>query len=81
VTKETGIKVPATSPEQVVRDLEDAFYKLASSPELRVRLGFGAKKRVEEDFNWDKKGLFMVRLYETLPNAAERKAGSDALPA
>src|SRR5208337_4499961 len=32
VTEDTGIKVPATSPEQVVSDLATAFYKLASDP-------------------------------------------------
>jgi glycosyltransferase involved in cell wall biosynthesis len=66
VTEDTGIKVPAISPEQVVSDLAAAFYKLASDPELRARLGRGARKRVEEHFNWEKKGLFMTKLYESL---------------
>src|ERR1700682_3106884 len=66
VTEDSGIKVPANSPEQVVRDLANGFYKLASDPELRARLGLGARKRVEEHFNWEKKGLFMTKLYESL---------------
>jgi glycosyltransferase involved in cell wall biosynthesis len=66
VTEDTGIKVPATWPERVVSDLAAAFYKLASDPELRARLGLGARKRVEEHFNWEKKGLFMTKLYESL---------------
>jgi glycosyltransferase involved in cell wall biosynthesis len=78
VTEETGIKVPAISPEQVVRDLADAFYKLASDPQLRARLSLGARKRVQEHFNWDKKGLFMTKLYDSLctvenGTAVERK--------
>jgi glycosyltransferase involved in cell wall biosynthesis len=71
VTEETGIRVPAISPEQVVRDLADALYKLASDPELRARLSLGTRKRVEEHFNWDKKGLFMAKLYEELPIGQE----------
>ena len=71
VTEDTGIKVPAISPEQVVRDLANGFYKLASDPELRVRLSFGARKRVEEYFNWDKKGLFMAKLYQSLSTVEE----------
>ena len=71
VTEDTGIKVPAISPEQVVRDLANGFYKLASDPELRARLGLGARKRVEEHFNWEKKGLCMTRLYESLPIVEE----------
>jgi glycosyltransferase involved in cell wall biosynthesis len=66
VTPDTGIKVPAISPEQVVRDLASAFYKLASEPELRIRLGVAAKKRMQEHFDWDKKGLFMTKLYQSL---------------
>jgi glycosyltransferase involved in cell wall biosynthesis len=66
VTDETGIKVPAISPDQAVRGLADAFYRLASDPELRARLGLGARKRVDEHFNSDKKGLFMTKLYQSL---------------
>jgi glycosyltransferase involved in cell wall biosynthesis len=80
VTEETGIKVPALSPEQVVRDLADALYKLASDPELRSRLGHGARKRVEEHFNWDTKGLFMAKLYEELPTGQEEMAASLSEP-
>jgi len=71
VTEDTGIKVPATLPEQVVSALAAAFYKLASDPELRARLNLGARKRVEEHFNWEKKGLFMTKLYESLSTVDE----------
>jgi glycosyltransferase involved in cell wall biosynthesis len=63
VTPETGIKVPAMSPEQVVHDLAAAFSLLASDPGLRVRLGKAGRQRVEEHFNWDKKGEWMNRVY------------------
>jgi glycosyltransferase involved in cell wall biosynthesis len=81
VTEESGIKVPAISPEQVVRDLADAFCKLASDPELRVRLGLGAMKRVEEHFDWDKKGLFMAKLYASLSTLEEAMTAERKLPA
>jgi glycosyltransferase involved in cell wall biosynthesis len=71
VTENTGIKVPATSPEQVVQDLAEAFCKLASDPDLRARLSLGARKRVEEHFNWEKKGLFMTKLYQSLSTPEE----------
>jgi glycosyltransferase involved in cell wall biosynthesis len=66
VTEDTGIEVPATSPDQVTHDLANAFYKLASDPGLRTRLSLGARKRVEEDFDWEKKGPFMAKLYGSL---------------
>lgn len=74
VTRDTGIKVLPASPQHVVRDLADAFYKLASDPELRTRLSSGARKRVEEHFDWDKKGLFMAKLYESLSAGANGMA-------
>lgn len=77
VTEESGIKVLATSPEQVVHDLAEAFCKLASDPELRARLVLGTRKRIDEDFNWDKKGLFMAKLYQSL--SAPEKGVADGL--
>jgi hypothetical protein len=44
-------------------------------------LSLGARKRVEEHFNWEKKGLFMEKLYESLCTVGEGKAGEDELPA
>jgi glycosyltransferase involved in cell wall biosynthesis len=58
VTKETGIKVPAITP-----DLAAAFSRLAGDPALRVRLGQAGRRRTELDFSWDKKGEWMNRLY------------------
>lgn len=80
VTEDTGIKVPATSPEQVVSDLAAAFYKLASDPELRARLSLGARKRVEEHFNWEKKGLFMAKLYQSLSAVDEGTTPNGSQP-
>lgn len=66
VTDRTGIKVPVTSPEQVVSDLAAAITRLARDPDLRTRLGTAARRRAREQFDWDKKGIFMTKLYETL---------------
>jgi glycosyltransferase involved in cell wall biosynthesis len=66
VTEETGIKIPAISPSQAIADLSLAMEELARDPARRARLGLGARKRVEEHFNWEKKGLFMTKLYESL---------------
>lgn len=66
VTDGTGIKVPITSPEQVVSDLAAATVGLVRDPDLRIRLGTAARRRVQEQFDWDKKGIFMTKLYETL---------------
>jgi glycosyltransferase involved in cell wall biosynthesis len=74
VTDGTGIRVPITSPEQVVADLAAAMARLARDPDLRTRLGTAARRRAREQFDWDKKGIFMTKLYETLctKEAAEK---------
>jgi glycosyltransferase involved in cell wall biosynthesis len=63
VTKDSGIKVPAISPEQVVSDLAAAMMQLAEDPDLRIRLGVAARQRVREHFDWDQKGVFMANMY------------------
>ena len=73
VTDGTGIKVPITSPEQVVSELAAAMTRLARDPDLRVWLGTAARRRVQEEFDWDKKGVFMTKLYETLHQKGRSK--------
>jgi len=65
VTNETGIKVPAGSPVQVIRDLTKAMNQLAQDRVRRDLLGKGARKRVQECFSWDKKGEWIDRVYSS----------------
>ena len=55
VTAETGIKVPALSPEQAVRDLADALRMLAQDPARRRELSSNARVRASQCFRWDRK--------------------------
>jgi glycosyltransferase involved in cell wall biosynthesis len=66
VTDDTGIKVPATSPQQAVSDLAAALLRLAEDPALRLRLARAGRQRVAAEFDWDQKGNFMANLYATL---------------
>lgn len=66
VTEETGIKVLATSPQQVIADLATALLHLAGDPVARERLGKSARRRVRESLMWDKKGDFIYATYTQL---------------
>jgi len=66
VTEETGIKVPAITPAQVVSDLAKAMHRLAQEPALRACMAEAGQKRVVEEFLWDKKGEWMNTVYTTL---------------
>ncbi len=72
VTEATGVKIPATSPEQVVRDLSAALQRIFDDPELRVRIGEAARQRVAEHFCWEKKpelvfGMFQAAVRSGIP--------------
>ncbi|MEQ8171724.1 MAG: glycosyltransferase [Candidatus Eremiobacterota bacterium] len=69
ITKETGFKIPAITPEQAINDMAEAMLKLATNPELRIKMGEAGKKRVEEHFNWDKKGEWINDIYWNIVNS------------
>lgn len=66
VTSETGIKVSAVTPEQVVADISTALERLAADADYRQRLGAGGRSRVERDFSWERKGEHIAALYAHL---------------
>lgn len=59
VTEETGIKVPALSPQQAITGLAAAMQELASEPARLGRLGAAARRRVQEHFDWSNKTDFL----------------------
>jgi glycosyltransferase involved in cell wall biosynthesis len=64
VTDEIGIKIPAISPEQVVNDVSDAMVRLSGDATLRIRMGAAGRQRLQDYFDWDKKGEGIRGLYE-----------------
>jgi glycosyltransferase involved in cell wall biosynthesis len=68
VTDETGIKVPAISPDQAVNGLAQALSRLATDSALRVRLGSAGRQRVKDCFDWNEKGQFLAKIYELRTN-------------
>ena len=68
VTQETGLKIPAHTPEQAVYGLAEAMTHLANNAELRVRMGHAGQKRVSETYGWETKGQFLTDLYEEVLN-------------
>ncbi|MEC4802887.1 MAG: glycosyltransferase [Jaaginema sp. PMC 1079.18] len=71
VTEETGIKIPAHNPDQVVKDMAAAMNRLATDGELRQRLGQGGRDRIRTVYDWDKKGEFFAQLYEKVSQVSK----------
>ena len=63
VTEETGIKIHAETPHQIVNDLADSMRRLAADEELHQQMGFAGRKRVEDYFLWQKKAEYFSSLY------------------
>jgi glycosyltransferase involved in cell wall biosynthesis len=61
-----GLKVPAIAPEQLASNLCAAIQRLAWDTDLRMRLGEGARKRVEVIGLWSNKIRWLVGLYREL---------------
>jgi glycosyltransferase involved in cell wall biosynthesis len=75
VTGETGIKVPAVSPSQVVSDLADAMALLATNVDYRLRLGRAARAHVKAQFSWDRKGSDMAKIYSRFDSGDSKPVG------
>jgi len=64
VTDDCGIKVPARSPEEAVRDLAAGLSRLYGDKERRDRMGKNARERGERVYDWDRLGERLLRIYE-----------------
>ena len=74
VTEETGIKVPAHTPNQAVRDLAEAMALFDKDPELRIRTGEAGQKRVREVYDWKAMGLLLTQIYTEILEPDKRLA-------
>jgi len=83
VTDLTGIKVAANNPEQAVADLATAMTVLAANPDLRRTMGDAGRKRVRDEYIWEKKGDRLEALYASVLSnggtTASIAAGSSAV--
>ena len=65
VDENCGIKIKPDNSEQAIKDMASALEKLYVEEKLRLKLGEGAKKKVENFYNWDKLGERMQKIYES----------------
>ncbi|MGH9328221.1 MAG: glycosyltransferase family 4 protein, partial [Terriglobia bacterium] len=71
VTPETGIKIRAAFPAQVIADLAAAMHQLALDPARREHLSREARRRAREHFPWSQKGEWLNGLYSTATHTRE----------
>ncbi len=66
VTEETGFKIPARSPKQVVEDMVRAMLKVAKNIPFRQKLGEAARRRVQEYFSEEAKQKQLLKICENI---------------
>jgi glycosyltransferase involved in cell wall biosynthesis len=77
VTPACGIRVPVTTPRNVVASLMDAICKLARDPQLRSRQGQAGVERARQ-YLWSQQGQKMQSIYESVLNIRRPTAAGDA---
>ncbi len=81
VTDRTGVKVPATDPQQAVADLARAMTLLGNNLELRQTMGEAARSRVSDEYIWEAKGDRLDALYASVLADVRVAPASIASPA
>ena len=61
-----GILVNPESEEKLIKGLEAALFKLTESKETAELMGKNGRKKVEENFDWDKKADKIIAHYKTV---------------
>ena len=66
VDASAGIKLPVTTPTDFASDIAAAIRRLACDPAQRIRLGDGARAKVQREGIWRTKARDMVALYQDI---------------
>jgi glycosyltransferase involved in cell wall biosynthesis len=79
VTGECSLKVPVTTPAQVIDGLRDAIARLARDRDLRARLSAGATARAGE-FLWSRNGEQLAGIYRNVLQGSSSVSSNPAFP-
>jgi len=71
VTDETGFKIPAINPQQVVDEMSKAMITLAADSELRLRMGQAGQKIVKEGYSLQAQGNRLAQVYQDVASTAK----------
>lgn len=75
VTEETGVKVPAGTPGQVVSGIAGAMARLGGDPGLRAGMAAAGQRRAREEFALERKGEWVNEQYEEVWRTATPPRG------
>ena len=67
-TEDTGFKIPAITPDQVVNHIAEAMKKLAIDNNLLIYMSEKAKERAMNEFSWGKRRNQILNIYSRILN-------------
>jgi glycosyltransferase involved in cell wall biosynthesis len=70
-----GILVEPRSPEQLTQDLMEAMVRLAGNEDVRLRLGKEGRRKVEREYDWERKLDRMLQIYDRVIVGAQPGCG------
>jgi glycosyltransferase involved in cell wall biosynthesis len=83
IAPEAGFLIEPRDPEYLVEQIKEVFLQVLANREVIVAKGAGARKTVEEHFDWPKKGAALMKIYEQVlgkPVALHREPQSELQP-
>lgn len=80
VTSQTGFRISPGSPQHVINDIACALVSLASDRKQLRRMGDAGRRRVQEYFNWDLKGIEIAKIYDRLCVHGAIETASESSP-
>ena len=78
IDEECGILIEPRTPEQLTHDLMETMVRLAQDEDLRLRLGAAGRRKVEREFDWEKKLDRMLQVYNRVMVGAQGPTNSQA---
>ena len=73
VSNDSGIRVPVTTPAQVVDDLASALDRLLGDEKQRRTMGTAARRWVAAQFTWERRTDTLLELLERVQHLPQRK--------
>ena len=64
VTEECGLKVVPRNPDQAVKEMAEALFRLYRDTGLRLRMGRAARERAEQVYHWNRQGDRLLHIYQ-----------------
>jgi glycosyltransferase involved in cell wall biosynthesis len=74
-----SILVEVINKQQMISDFRDAILKLCRNPMLRIKMGEAGKKRVSQNYLWEKRGEKMNLIYRDILSKENKRSKEKSL--